>query len=154
MVIKAVKIILIIICIVVGIILLDSIQALAFNNNPLIGIETHCRKKTGILVDTYHLSSGRNKTVIKNFNNTCSDELSFTIVDKTKEYDDFMCAQAIEKFYEDDNYIYSYSCLKSEHVVVKYNDGSVETVKDALKNNHITIGDLDKFEIEYYIEEK
>ena len=79
---------------------------------------------------------------------------SFTIVDKTKEMDDFTCAQSLEKFYEDDKYIYSYSCMKSEYVVVKYSDGKEETVKEALENKKITIEDLDKNNIQYYIDEK
>ena len=35
-----------------GIILLDTIQALVFNNDPIIGSEMWCKKKSGILVDT------------------------------------------------------------------------------------------------------
>ena len=41
--------ILIIFEIVVGMILFDSIQALIFNNNPIIGFQTRGMKKEGIL---------------------------------------------------------------------------------------------------------
>ena len=59
---KNLKITLIVVGIIVGIILLDSLQAIIFNNNPIIGIETKCRVKKGILVNTYHLGDGKNLT--------------------------------------------------------------------------------------------
>lgn len=62
---KHLKIVLIIIGVLVGIILLDSMQAVIFNNNPIIGIETKCMKKEGILVNTYHCSNGKNITIFK-----------------------------------------------------------------------------------------
>ncbi len=37
----------------------------------------------------------------------------------------------------------------SDYVVVKYSDGKEETVKQALKDNHISISDLDRFNIKY-----
>ena len=71
---KDLKISLIVIGVLVGIILLDSIQALIFNNNPILGIETKCLKKEGILVNTYHCN-GDNVTKIKLFNSSCESEL-------------------------------------------------------------------------------
>lgn len=49
---KVLRIVLIIIGVVVGIILLDTIQALVFNNNPIIGIQTKCRSKEGLFKRT------------------------------------------------------------------------------------------------------
>ena len=69
---KCLKIILITICIFVGIVLLDTIQALVFNNNVIIGIETRCMKKEGLLVNTYHCGNGKNITKFKSFNVTSS----------------------------------------------------------------------------------
>lgn len=69
---KGLKITLIIIGVVVGIILLDTIQALVFNNNPIIGTQTKCRSKEGIFVTTYHCESGKNITKLKD--STCSTE--------------------------------------------------------------------------------
>jgi len=71
---KTLKYILVFIGVLIGIILLDSVQALVFNNNPIIGIETRCSKKEGLLVDTYHCGSGKHRTVIKKINSTCDSE--------------------------------------------------------------------------------
>ena len=69
---KGIKITLIIIGSVVGIILLDTMQALVFNNNPIIGSQTKCRSKEGIFVITYHCENGRNITKLKD--STCNTE--------------------------------------------------------------------------------
>ncbi len=69
---KGIKITLIIIGVIVGIILLDTIQALVFNNNPIIGTQTKCRSKEGIFVTTYHCENGKNITKLKD--STCSTE--------------------------------------------------------------------------------
>ena len=53
---KNLKISLMIIGVLLFFILIDSLQAVIFNNNVLIGIETKCRKRQGIIVETYHLS--------------------------------------------------------------------------------------------------
>ena len=71
---KILKIILIIVSILIVIILLDSLQAVLFNHNPIIGIETKCMKKAGILVNTYHCDNGENKTKIRIFNHSCNHE--------------------------------------------------------------------------------
>lgn len=65
---KGLKIFLIVIGVVVGIILLDTMQALLFNNNPVIGIQTKCRSKQGIFVTTYHCENGKNITKLKDSN--------------------------------------------------------------------------------------
>lgn len=69
---KGLKIVLIVIGVGVGIILLDTIQALVFNNDPIIGSEMWCKKKSGILVDTYHCESGKKITKFKD--STCNTE--------------------------------------------------------------------------------
>lgn len=71
------------------------------------------------------------------------------IVDTTKEIYNFTCAEALEQFYEDDNYKYFYSCIKSKYIIVKYENGYEETVKDALKHGNIKIADLDRYNISY-----
>lgn len=71
---KILKYILVFVGVLIGIILLDSMQALLFNNNPIIGIETRCSKKEGVLVDTYHCGNGKHRTVIKKFNLSCNRE--------------------------------------------------------------------------------
>ena len=151
---KSIKIGLIVIGVVVGIILLDSIQALVFDNNPIIGIQTRNMKKVGILVETIHCGNGKHDTVIKGFSSSCAYDENITIIDKSKEIKDFACDTALEKFYEDDKYVYSYPCIISDYIIVKYSDGTEETVKEALENNRIEIGDLDKFDISYIKQEK
>ena len=76
------------------------------------------------------------------------------IKDLTKNMLSFSCAEALDKFYEDDHYEYFYDCLKSKYIVVIYEDNSEETVKEALKQGHIKISDLDKYNIDYIKYEK
>lgn len=71
---KGIKIILIVIGIVIGIVLLDTIQALAFNNDPIFGIESKCKHRSGILVDTYHCGNGESITKFK-FSNYSLDSV-------------------------------------------------------------------------------
>ena len=61
---------------------------------------------------------------------------------------------ALEKFYEDDENEYFYGSIKSEYVIVKYTDGTQETVGTALKKGTITLADLDRYNIHYIKQEK
>ena len=72
-----------------------------------------------------------------------------SIKDTTKEIKDFACDSALEQFYEDDMYKYSWSCIKNDYMVVKYESGFEETISDALKYGTITISDLDRYNIDY-----
>ena len=149
------KKIIIIIVVLIGIILLDSIQALVFDNNPIIGIQTRNMKKVGILVDTYHCGNGKHNTVIKGFSYSCSyNGGNYKLIDKTKDKVNFSCAEALESFYEDSKYIYFWSCIKNKYMIVRYDSGYEETISDSLKEGHIDIKDLDKFNISYIKEEK
>lgn len=71
------------------------------------------------------------------------------IVDTTKNIKDFSCDQALEKFYEDADYIYNWSCIKNNYMLVRYENGYEETISNALKSGTITIKDLDKSNISY-----
>ncbi len=62
--------------------------------------------------------------------------------------------QVIEAFFEDDEYVYSFSSAKSDYVTVKFTDGEEITVKDALKKGYIRIHDLDAYGISYIREIK
>lgn len=106
----------------------------------------------GILVDTYYCSKDKKDTVIKGFSYSCSN--IFEIVDRSLEIKDFSCAEALEEIYEDSNYIYYLSCLKSDYIEVRYENETKEKLQEALKNSHINIKDLDKFEIDYIKYEK
>lgn len=157
---KGIRKVLIVIGIVVGIILIDSIQALVFDNNPLLKIREYYNggnlnyKDKGILVDSYCGTNGIKDTVIKGFSYSLAYDPNITIIDKSKEIVGFSADTALEPFYEDDKYVYSYPCIISDYVIVRYSDGTEETVKEALKNNRIEIGYLDKFNIHYIKQEK
>ena len=70
-----------------------------------------------------------------------------SIVLDTKGYP---VAEALESFYRDVHYVYYFTSMVSEYVIVTYTDKSTENVKDALANLHIKISDLDRFGIEYH----
>ena len=65
---------------------------------------------------------------------------------------DMAFAQAIEEFYSDGNNTYYFSCIKSGVIIVTYEDGTTENVKEALNNGNIVIGDLDRFGIHYGVD--
>ena len=151
-----IKKILIAIGIIIGIILLDSIQALVFDNNPVIKINEYYDggdlnyKSKGILVDTYNCTNGKKDTQLKGFSYSCNYMGGkYTLIDKTKDIVAFACAEALEEFYEDNNYTYYWECMKNSYMVVEYDDGFEETISEALKQNHIDIQILDKFDIDY-----
>jgi len=157
---KNIKKILVIIGVVIAIIILDSILALSFDISPLVKIRKYYNGGNlnyvdrGILVDTYCGTNGIRDTTIKGFSYSLAYDPNIEIVDKSLDIKDFACDTALEPFYEDGKYIYSFECIKSDYIVVKYSDGTEETVKEALKNNHIDIGYLDKFDIHYIKIEK
>ena len=66
----------------------------------------------------------------------------------------YMCAEAIEKFYEDDKYTYSFPCIKSGSVFVKLADGKKVLVIKALEENLVTIDELINAGLEVYKVEK
>lgn len=68
-----------------------------------------------------------------------SDTKSITLVDKL---DGDTCAQAIENYYEDDEYIYYFDCIKSNFVFVNIN-GSEYLLKEALNNKIVTVNELE-----------
>ena len=76
------------------------------------------------------------------------------ITDKTKTMINFACAEVLSSFYEDENYVYYFDCMKNKYVIVTYTDNSEETVSEALKNNRIKISDLDNYKIYYIKTEK
>ena len=151
----------IIIIVLIGIIFFDSVQALVFDNNPIIKVKEYYNggdlnyKSKGILVDTINCSNGKKDTIIKGFSYSCSyNGGNYKLIDKTKNKLNFSCAEALESFYEDNKYIYYWNCLKNKYMIVKYDSEYEETISDALEEGHIDIKDLDKFNISYIKEEK
>lgn len=72
-----------------------------------------------------------------------------SIVDRT-EIEHLSTAQALEGFYNDGEYEYYFSSIKSHYIDVYYSDGTVENVREAIEAGRVTISDLDRFEIHYY----
>ena len=75
------------------------------------------------------------------------------IRDREKE-EHLNCAEAEELFFEDDEYEYYFSVIKSHYVIVTYNDSNSEDIISALNSGRATIADLDEFDIEYTIKPK
>ena len=73
---------------------------------------------------------------------------------KNTSKSDEVCADALEEFYQDDKYKYSFPCMMISKIIVYFNDGTQEYVRDALNKKDITINDLDKYKIKYLKEEK
>ena len=66
----------------------------------------------------------------------------------------YMCSEALEKFYEDDNYTYSFPCIKSSSVYVKFPNGNKMLVIKALEEEKVTIDELIKAGLEVVKKEK
>ena len=159
---KGLKITLIVLVVTLGVVVLDTLQAKIFNNSPLLKIRENLDGGSldyidkGLFVNHYHCNNNEKVTTWKGTKFACSAKEGKKEIEEIVDLvarDNLSCDEALEKFYQDENYTYSYSCIKSDNVIVKYNDGSEETVKDALQNNRITIQDLDKFNISYIKEE-
>ena len=165
---KVGKIILIIVVLLVSTVFIDYI-ALYTNNKPFFVIKEENNKYRGILYDTYNCPENswfvfKSKftkyscainTVIKDNNEIIKSNLEIeSIQDETIGRTDLVFAQALEKFYEDDNYAYFYSCMKGSFITVTYTNGTKETVSEALKKGNITIQDVDNYNIHYYKEAK
>lgn len=101
-----------------------------------------------IMFSFFYDKSNKNKTT----NVTTYDRKVMDIKNTAKS--DEVCTDSKEEFYQDDNYKYSFPCMMSSKIIVYFNDGTQEYVREALNNKDITISDLDKHEIKYYKEEK
>jgi len=69
--------------------------------------------------------------------NKKNNDSKIEIIDAT-----YMCNNSLEQFYEDDNYIYSFPCVKSSSVYVKFENGNKMLVVDALDEEKVTIDTL------------
>jgi len=75
------------------------------------------------------------------------------IVDLTKE-NGITYETNMEFFCEDEEYQYFFGGARGKYIMVYYADGSEENVLSALEKGHITIEDLVKFDIEFYMKPK
>lgn len=171
---KTVKITLITVGVLFLVLLIDTAQALAFDNSPLLKIREYYNggdlyyKDKGLLVDTYCRTNGNEDTVIKWFGYSISDinrdeeykntepmesNLVVDICDRAEE-EKIPCDTALEKFFEDEYYGYYFSVIKSQHVIVTYQNGETEDVVSALNSGKISISDLNEFGIRFQVRSK
>lgn len=149
----------IILAVTLGIVILFilDIGCIFIFNRPILAIKKdNGNVYIGLFYDTYNCeeySVSQIKAKWTKF--ACSEKLKVKeIVDTTKEINGFVCDQALEKFYEDEKYTYSWSCIKNGYMLVRYTNGTEETIDKALKNKTITITDLDEANIGYLKSEK
>lgn len=146
---KSFKIILCVVVICVLLFIIDIISIKFFNTALLEKKENN--KYFGIFYNVYNCD---NKLYIKLKNVKYSCEITkYKIKDINNVSDDienFVCLDTLEEIYRDDKYVYSLPCLKSKYIIVKYENGNTENIKDALKNRHINIEELYKYNIEFY----
>ena len=107
---------------------------------------------TGILVLGVTGCIGGTSTSDKN-DGIDKSKTTFVIIDEVTE-NQLPCDEKLEKFYEDENYVYEWSCIKDNYMIVKYENGSTKLVSEALKDGSIKIADLDKNNIKYYKQAK
>ena len=75
------------------------------------------------------------------------------IRDRTEE-EQLTCAEAEELFYEDETTEYYFNVIKSQYIMVVYNNGNSEDIVTALNAGRAAIADLDEFGIEYHTKPK
>ena len=98
-------------------------------------------------------SSISNEDVSNNSQSVTKTKSIKRIVDHSVD-DGVSYDNAFELFYTDDKYNYYFSNIISQYIIVEFDDGTKNNVKDALTAGEITISDLDKFEIQYSKTEK
>lgn len=101
-----------------------------------------------------HTSEEISETVSEEISVDVSEEVSeglgFVIVDKRGEKT--MWGESLDTFYIDENYEYAFSNTDMhKYIIVEYEDGTSQNVKEAIEAGKITIADLDRFNIEYYL---
>lgn len=151
------KYILIAVFSIIILIIIDISQALIFQNSPVLKIREHFNggtlyyKDKGLITYTYNCIGKKRKTVLKWEKYSCPlKETTFEIIDESKNIKDFICAEALEEIYRDDEYIYFLSCMKSEYIKVNYSPNHFsENITTALKEERVKISDLDRFKIDY-----
>lgn len=72
---------------------------------------------------------------------------TFEIIDNT-----ISCDSALEEIFEDTNYIYYLPCIKSNNISIKFHNGRMCKLKEALNKNMVTIKQLENNGLEIYIE--
>ena len=75
------------------------------------------------------------------------------IVDRTET--EFLATDdALEGFWRDEEYTYSFASIKSHYIIVHYSDGTQLPIREAMARGDVTIADLDRYGIAYIRVEK
>lgn len=82
-------------------------------------------------------------------NNIIKEKSKIEIIDAT-----YTCANSQEQFYEDEKYTYSFPCVKSSSVYVKFENGNKMLVTSALEAQKVTIEELIDAGLDVYKQEK
>ena len=72
----------------------------------------------------------------------------FKIIDNTE-----ICAEALEEIYRDDSYIYYLSCIKSDNIIIEFDDNTKYKLREVLENNILSIDELIDNGLEVYKDE-
>lgn len=160
---KCIKVCLIVIGILALLLVVDLVSIYT-RYKPIFAIEKSSgsinKVYIGIFYDTYNCMEYSIPQIKSKFTKfACSEKIDKSkyiesIVDTSIGDEDFSCAMALEEIYKDDDYVYSLGCIKSSVIIVTYNNGEKENIKEALNKGNITINDLDRFNISYIKEEK
>ena len=87
------------------------------------------------------------------FTNDNEEELP-KIVDYVIENKSETCVSALELIYEDKNNSYYLSCIKSNYIYLKWDDGEIDLLKNALDNKKVTIDSLIEHGLDVIVNEK
>ena len=87
--------------------------------------------------------------LLKTNKNLLKEKSKIQIIDAT-----FSCVQVKEKFYEDNKHIYSFPCVKSNSIYVKFENGNKMLIVEALNSDAVSIDELINAGLEVYIENK
>lgn len=139
--------------VIFGIVLCLLKDFISIRSYNVYGTPTNEKFYNGIILDAYNCSQYSTIQIKFKWNKfNCDLDPSskvLSIKDKTKELNNYVCDGEIEEFYKDEVYTYYFNCKKSEYVIVEYDNGYTESIKEALKNKRVTVGDLDTYSIEY-----
>lgn len=112
--------------------------------------------KRGVYIDGFMYLFGREdfRVVEVKIGETNNSPRKIQTIYDVAKLDNIPCDTALEFFWEDRENSYYFSCIKSQHIKVVYQDGTSENIVTALENGNATISDLDRFDIDYYIKSK
>lgn len=103
------------------------------------------KKKSIIIISILGLVILVIAIVLLNKNNIIKEKSKLVIIDAT-----YTCTKTPEKFYEDDKYVYSFPCVKSSSMYVKFENGNKMLIVDALSAEKVTIDELLDAGLEVY----